>query len=378
MDFFRQFIYDIFFDYTLRTVALGSAVLGCVSGTLGCYAFLRKQSLVGDAISHAALPGIAMAFLLTRSKNTFVLLLGAFIAGWIGMIVVNHIVKTTRIKNDGALGIILSVFFGLGIVLLTFIQKIPDSTQAGLNKFLFGQAATLMHSDVITIGILGCAALCMMILFWKEFKLLCFNPDFAASIGYPITGLDIILTTIIVIAIIIGLQTVGVVLMSAMIIAPAAAARQWTDRMGHMIALAGFFGATAGIAGSIISSSAARLPTGPTIVLCITVIVFISIVLAPNRGLLSYMIQFQRQKKLVLDETILTSLYLLTLKHGSVSRSFPFAMLSVMAERKNIAIKFTLKDLEKRGWVRLFGQSEWALTPEGFVHAQELQEKGKR
>jgi len=167
-----EFLGDLFGNYTLRTVGLGAAFLGIVNGVLGSFAVLRKQSLLGDAISHAALPGIALAFLLTGSKATIVLLLGAAAAGWVGTLLVTNIVKNTRVKYDSALGLVLSVFFGIGLVLLTYIQRMPVASQAGLDTFLFGQAATLLARDVATIGILGSAVLLIVLAVWKEFKLL--------------------------------------------------------------------------------------------------------------------------------------------------------------------------------------------------------------
>jgi manganese/zinc/iron transport system permease protein len=276
---------SIFLDYTLRTVALGSALLGAVSGALGAYAVLRRQSMLGDAMSHAALPGIALAFLVTGSKETAVLLAGAALAAWIGALLALGVARTTRVKDDSALGLALSVFFGLGLMLLTFIQRLPNANQAGLDKFLFGQAATLLERDVLTMAAFGLPALALMLVFWKEFKLLSFDPDFAASLGLPVRLLDILLTTLLVVAIVIGLQTVGVVLMSALIVAPAAAARQWTDRLGTMVALSALFGAAAGVSGAVLSSTAARLPTGPTIVLCISAVVLVSLFFGRQRGL---------------------------------------------------------------------------------------------
>lgn len=272
------------FDYTLITVALGAAFLGTVSGALGTYAVLRRQSLMGDAISHAALPGIALAFLLTGTKIHLLLILGAAIAGWIGTVIIMAIVRLTRIKFDSALALILSTFFGFGLVLLSLIQRTGNANQAGLDTFLFGQAATILKRDVVTIGILGGIALIIMLILWKELKLLIFDEGFAASIGFPIRTLDVLLTSLLVIAIVIGLQAVGAVLMSAMIVAPAVAARQWTDRFSLMVTLAAIFGAVSGIIGTIISSSGANIPTGPTIILSATLFVIISITLAPNRG----------------------------------------------------------------------------------------------
>ena len=285
------------FDYTLMIVAIGAALLGAVSGTLGTYAVLRRQSLLGDAISHAALPGIAIAFLLTGCKTPLILVLGAAIAGWLGTLLILSIVRLTRIKYDSALGIILSTFFGFGLVLHTLIQRTGNANQAGLDTFLFGQAATILESDVLTIGILGGIAIVIMLVFWKELKLLVFDEGFAASLGFPIRALDILLTSLLVIAIVLGLQAVGAVLMSAMLVAPAVAARQWTNKLSVMMFLAAGFGALAGVGGTIISSSASRIPTGPTIVLCATVVVGFSIVLAPNRGLLWDWFRHQRNKR---------------------------------------------------------------------------------
>jgi manganese/zinc/iron transport system permease protein len=288
---------DLINDYTLRTVALGAAVLGIVAGALGCFAVLRRQSLVGDAMSHAALPGIAVAYMLTESKDNLVLLIGAAIAGWLATLAVMSIVRSSRVKFDSALGLVLSVFFGFGLMLLTFIQRRPDASQAGLEKFLFGQAATLIEDDVETMAVLGAIALGVMLLLWKEFKLLSFDQDFAATIGYPVRGLDVLLTTLIVIAIVVGLQAVGVVLMSAMIVAPAAGARQWTNRLGVMVLLAAVFGAAAGVTGATLSSTTERLPTGPTIVVCVSAIVLFSLLFAPSRGLVWSAFERRRRRE---------------------------------------------------------------------------------
>lgn len=285
------------FDYTLVVVTIGAALLGAVSGSLGTYAVLRRQSLLGDAISHAALPGIAIAFLLTGSKTPLILVLGAAIAGWLGTLLIMSVVRLTRIKYDSALGIVLSTFFGFGLVLHTLIQRTGNANQAGLDTFLFGQAATILTRDILTIGVLGGIAIVITFIFWKELKLLVFDEGFAASLGFPIRALDILLTSLLVIAIVLGLQAVGAVLMSAMLVAPAVAARQWTNKLSVMMFLAACFGALAGVSGTIISSSASRIPTGPTIVLCATVVVGFSIAFASNRGLLWDWLRQQRNRR---------------------------------------------------------------------------------
>lgn len=353
-------------DYTLRTVALGAAALGAASGALGSFAVLRKQSLLGDAISHAALPGIALAFLLTGSKAPLVLVLGAAVAGWLGTLVVMRVVGTTRVKEDAALGIVLSVFFGFGLVLLTYVQKQPNASQAGLDRFLFGQAATLLHRDVLLIAGLGAAALTVAALFWKEFKLLSFDPDFAVSLGVPLRALDVLLTSTLVIAIVIGLQTVGVVLMSAMVVAPAAAARQWTDRLGRMVALAGLFGAAAGVAGAVLSSLAERVPTGPTIVLCLTAIVLVSLAFAPNRGLVAEWVRDRRNRARLHTHAVLSGLNALARQHPHEEHGHAAAVVEAM----HPGAAHELRELEARGWARRTGRDGWAITEAGRTEAR--------
>ncbi|MFN4293010.1 MAG: metal ABC transporter permease [Thermoflexales bacterium] len=276
---------ELFADYTLRNVALGSALLGVVSGALGCFAVLRRQGLLGDALAHAALPGICTAYLLTQTKAPIVLLLGAAAAGWIAAILLLQIVRHTRISEDGALGIVLSTFFAFGIVLLTFIAKRGGANQSGLDKFLFGQAAALVAEDVMTMAILGGSALVIVALLYKEFKLLAFDAPFAASLGFNTDWLSVLLTSLIVVAVVIGLQTVGVVLMAALLVGPAVAARQWTNRLGVMIVLAALFGALSGLVGALVSVSDAGIPTGPMVILSLTGIVLCSVLFAPERGL---------------------------------------------------------------------------------------------
>lgn len=279
-------IFNLFSDYTFKVVSLGSAILGMISGMIGSFAVLRKQSLLGDGVSHAALPGVVMMFILTESKNTEVLLLGALISGLMATLLIISIVKHTRIKFDSALALIMSVFFGFGLVLLTYVQRIPKSNQAGLNRFIFGQASTLLQRDVVLMLICGIILFVIVLLFWKELKLFIFDAEFAQSLGFSSRKLNLLLSFMIVMAIIIGLQTVGVILMSAMLVAPAVAARQWTDRLWVMVSLSAAFGAVSGIMGTAISSIIPKLPTGPAIVVCVSLIVLISILFAPGRGTL--------------------------------------------------------------------------------------------
>ncbi len=370
-------INDLLFDYTLRTVALGAGVLGMVSGALGSFAMLRKQSLLGDAISHAALPGIALAFLFTLSKATLVLIIGAAIAGWIGSYFILHITQNTRIKDDSALGLVLSVFFGFGLLLLTFIQKHSYANQAGLDKFLFGQAAALLERDVFVMAGLSILVMILLLAFWKEFKLLSFDPDYAASLGFPIRFLDFLITGMLVIAIVIGLQMVGVVLMSAMVVAPAAAARQWTDKLSRMVLLSGIFGAFAGISGAIVSSATVRLPTGPTIVVCISAIVIISVLFAPTRGLMWNWLREQQNRRKLQLTAVLSDLYILAKQHGNIEHGHSIEVLRSMSIGHG-GVDKSLKELKSRKLVDQKPSGNWILTPTGLDEAKKnYSEEGK-
>ncbi len=291
---------DLLFDYTLRNVALGCAILGVTGGVLGSFAILRRQGLLGDALAHAALPGVCVAFILTGAKTPAVLLLGAAVSAWLGALLILAIVRGTRIKQDAALGIVLSTFFGAGVVLLTAIARSGNAGQSGLDAFIFGQAATLIWRDVATMGLLALAALGVVALLFKELKLLTFDPAFAATLGYPVGALNVLLTTLIVVAVVIGLQAVGVVLMAALLITPAAAARQWTDRFAAMIGLAALFGAASGVAGALLSATGANLPTGPLIILVATAILLLSLLFGTSRGVVWSRIRDRRSRRAAL------------------------------------------------------------------------------
>lgn len=365
-------LHDLVFDYTLRTVALGAAALGVTAGSLGTYAVLRGQSLLGDAISHAALPGIAIAFILTGSKAPFVLVLGAALAGWLGTLGVMTIVRRSRIPFDAALALVLSVFFGFGLVLMVAIQRQPGGTHAGLDAYLFGQAAAIVGRDVSTMAVLGALALTATALLWKEFKLLAFDEAFGATVGLPMRRLDLAMTTLLVIAIVIGLQMVGVVLMSAMLVAPAAAARQWTNRLGRMMVLAAVFGASAGVSGAILSATTPRLPTGPTIVLCAAAIVIVSLLFAPERGLVMAWWRARRRRASLQEIGLLENLYTLALQHPTnPHHPHPPATLETMTTRPE-AVARELAALGIRGWAEEYEPGRWALTPEGMRVAEAL------
>ncbi|MDF2670978.1 MAG: manganese transporter [Paenibacillus sp.] len=278
---------DLLKDPNAQWILMASLLLGLSSGVLGSFAYLRKQSLMGDALAHAALPGICIAFMLTGSKNIFFFLIGAAVAGLIATFGIGYITRNSRIKQDSALGLVLSVFFGIGIVLLTQIQHGGSGNQSGLDKFLFGQAAGMVRSDVITMVVISGLLVGLCALFFKEFKLLSFDPGFARGMGFPVAMLDQLLMFLIVVSVVVGIQAVGVVLMAAMLITPAVSARYWTEKLGVMVVLAGIFGALSGVMGTFLSSLDNHLPTGPLTVLSATAWFLISVLFAPRRGVVA-------------------------------------------------------------------------------------------
>lgn len=354
-------------DYTIRTITLGTATLGAICGLLGSFAVLKKQSLLGDAISHAALPGIAIAFILTHTKESNILLVGALISGLLGALWIRGISLRTHLKTDTSLGIILSVFFGFGMLLLTYIQKLPDANQAGLDKYLFGQAATLVQKDVnVLLTVLG-VTLVILLSFWKELKLLVFDAEYTTTLGFNTNFLDLMITSLIVLAIVLGLQTVGVILMSAMLLAPAAAARQWTNSLSTMLIIAAIFGMLSGILGTAISATQSNLSTGPVIVLVATIIVAISFIFSPQRGLLMRQITFLKNRKLMKTQKTLYLMYRIARSHDDIAHPHKIKLLNNFQGYSRSAIK----ELIEHGWIETSKQ-EWWLTESGFEYAKKL------
>lgn len=373
----------LFTDYTLRTVALGAAIIGLVSGVLGCFAFLRRQSLVGDVIAHSSLAGITAAFLLvvaftgSGTKSSLVLLSAAAVAGLLAMLFVNNITNNTRIKTDSALGIILAVFFGTGIFLLKVIQQRPYEGKAGLQDYIFGMAATITQSDVLLIGTLGVISLFVMSVFWKEFKIFSFDPGFTGSLGFSTKHIEMLLTALLVVAIVIGLQAVGVILMVTMIVAPAASARQWTNRLSRMVLLSGLFGMVAGIGGAFLSSIYPKLPTGPTVVLLLTGIFIASVLLAPERGIIARIVVRQKVKTRLRINNVLLNLYRLetNIHHGGFT-GHKANVLQTMSGN-SVGVNGSLNVLKTLGFVQQSEKDYWVLTSKGTQRAKKILEQQK-
>jgi manganese/zinc/iron transport system permease protein len=336
-------------DYTIQNVVIGATFLGLISGVLGSFAVLRQQSLLGDTLSHAALPGVCLGFIIVGAREITSILAGAVTTAVLAALVMLVLTRHSWLKTDAGLGISLSVFFALGVVLLTYIQGTENASQGGLDSFLFGQAAAMLRSDLWVMGAITLAALALIGVFWKEFKLVAFDPVFAATIGLPVVLLETVLTLTIALAVVVGLQMVGVVLMAAMVIAPAVAARQWVRRLEHMVLLAALFGMLSGVAGALISTTGRGLATGPLIILCVSALVLVSILFAPGRGIVWEQIRHWKDRRDLSGTQVLTTLYGLATRHKDPAYPCEQGMIDTY---HGLGTRRALARLLERGLVR--------------------------
>ena len=360
-----------FQDPNVRLVVLGMLFISLSSSLVGSFAFLQKKSLVGDAVAHSLLPGIAIAFMISGSKSPWVLILGALISGWISILIMDLLTKRSKIKTDTAIALVLSVFFGLGILLLTHIQHSDFGNQSGLDKFLFGKAASLTLIDIQAFGLVTLVIVALVGVFYREFKLLSFNYEFAKAIGMPVKALSFLMNTLLVLAITTGIQAVGVVLMAALLIAPAAAAKIWTYSLSKMILIAMGFALFSSLVGSFISYTYINMPTGPWIVVILTFFTVMSLLFAPKRGVFSR-IKRQRENSLKINtENILKALY--HLEEGK-STLFEWHKLDQILEKRTfnkVTLNNSLRQLSKKNWIVL-GEQKVKLSKAGELEARRV------
>lgn len=359
-------------DPNIRYVVLGSVLLAASSAIVGTFTLLKKKALVGDAVAHSVLPGICLAFILSGVKNPFYLVAGAFFTGWISLVLIDFITKRSKIKEDAAIGLILSVFFGIGILMLTVIQKSGNAAQSGLDHFLFGQAASLVGQDLLVFSGIALILIVAVMIFYKEFALIAFDINFAKSIGFPVRSLELVLTTLTVLAVVTGIQAIGVVLMAAMLITPAAAARFWTDKLKVMILLAAALGAFSGLAGAYISYIAPSMPTGPWIVMVISIIALLSFFLAPAKGILFRLVTQRKFQTQMLEENILKLLY--QLGEQSQHQYYQARTMEEIIERRPFEpskLLRGLKNLHRQGFLK-FSAGGWTFTTAGKHKGQRI------
>lgn len=361
-------------DPNLRWVLAGTILLGLSAGALGCFAVLRERALVGDAVAHAVLPGVCLAFIVTGDKDPLALLIGSVIFGWISLLVMDFVIRNSKISADTSIGMVLSVFFGLGVVLLTWIQNSGNPNQSGLDAFLFGNAASMLPEDVMLFGFVCVMVIVAIILLYKELKLVSFDPDYAKVIGYPVRRMEMVMATLLVVTITAGLQAVGVVLMASMLIIPAAAARYWTDSLVVMLFIAAGVGAVAAISGTFVSYTAPAMPTGPWMVVSAAVLFGLSFFFAPARGEFQKWRRSGRQQQKVTGENILKTLYKLEERDGLSARSRTRREILKKRQMEPGSLKQGLKRLEKQGMVQhLAGKpAGYLLTAAGREEAERI------
>jgi manganese/zinc/iron transport system permease protein len=282
----EDFVYFFTFqDPSITWVVLGITLLGIGSAYVGTFSFLDKKALLGDAISHAVLPGICLGFILAGEKNPLYIVTGAFLSGALATFLSSWLKKNTKLSEDAIIATILSVFFGFGIVLLTGLQKSGNPEIAGLNSFIFGNAIGISETDLLIYGGLSLTIIVVLTLLLKEFRLMVFDPGYGKAIGFPMEAIRFLFNVLMILAVVIGIQAIGVVLMAALLITPSAAARFWTDRLNPLLILAASFSILSGILGTYISFVLPQMPTGPWVVVFLSLIALLSFMFSPKSGI---------------------------------------------------------------------------------------------
>lgn len=362
-----------FQDPSLRFALAGSMLLGICCGLMGAFLVVRKLALMGDALSHAVLPGVVLGFLWGMTKDPLAIFVGATVAGLLGAGTVQLLRHTTRHKEDAAIGFVLASFFGVGVCLMTMLQNAPGGNKSGLDKFMFGQAAALGAGDVALLAGVAVLALGAVLVLFKEYAITSFDPGFARSLGLPVQVFHYSLMLLLAFAIVSALQAVGVVLVTAMLVIPAAAAFLLTDRLGWMLVLSALFGMSTGALGAFFSFVGRNLPTGPFMVLAATVVFVAALLLAPRHGILSRWWRHVSRSARIRRENTLKALY-----HVLEDEDFRAEQVSAreLAERRRETIEDAqaqLHALRRNGLVTLSGDRAWAaLTPEGWQRACEI------
>ncbi|MEM1084988.1 MAG: iron chelate uptake ABC transporter family permease subunit [Verrucomicrobiota bacterium] len=325
-------------SYNVRLVVISTTLLGITSGLIGSFLLMRKRSLMGDALSHATLPGIGIAFAIMvalggTGKSLPGLLVGATVSGVIGVLVMLAIIRTTPLKDDVAMGFVLSVFFGIGVAILRMVQDIPGGDAAGLESFIYGKAASIVMQDAILIAAVALLTAASAIVLRKEFTLLCFDDTYAAAQGWPVLALDILMLALVTAVTVIGLQAVGLILVIAFLIIPAATARFWTHRLGKMLLLAAIIGGLSGWLGSSMSALLPRVPAGAVIVLVAASIFLISLFFGRARGVVPRYLDHMKLKRRVGRQHLLRAAYEILEHHHRPAQNLPISEEAMLLHR---------------------------------------------
>ncbi|MCB0336965.1 MAG: metal ABC transporter permease, partial [Bdellovibrionales bacterium] len=299
--------------YNTSVVMIGVSLLGMAAGVTGVFVLLRERAMVSDAIAHSTLPGLALAFLVLHAlgieRSFGWLLFGAVLSGLFGLLLIHLLSHYTRLAEEASIGAVLSVFFGAGVVLLSVIQSLGSSGSAGLSHFIYGHTASMLREDAQRLVIINATAIGISALLFKEFRLLCFDTEFARVQGWSVRLLDAVMLCLLLVVVVFGLQSVGMLLIVALLIIPATAARFWTNSLRTMLVVAGFLGTLSGYLGAAISAFFPRMPTGAVIVLSAGVFFSISFLVAPERGLLVGLYRQVAVRFRIVREHLLRSFY---------------------------------------------------------------------
>lgn len=365
-------------DYNTRVVLCGTVLFGICGGIVGAFMLLRKKSLVGDVASHAALPGVGLAYLILESvspgsgKTPAWLLLGAAAGSACGLACAALVQRVRLIKEDAALGIVLSVFFGFGVVLLSIVQSLPTGSAAGLSEFVFGKAASLTAADVTSIAIASVVILAACVLLFKEFSLLCFDESYAAALGWPTRWLDLLLTSLVVAVTVIGMPSVGLLLVVAQLVIPPTAARFWTDRHARLTIVSGVLGGFSSAAGILVSALVPRLAAGAVIVLAGAVIFLISLLFGTRRGMVWRWLREQQSRRRIGQLDLLRACFEVLEEGSDVAPDRDLTVISISYDQllkarswSSARLRHVLSAAQRDGSIRQDATGQFRLTTEG-------------
>jgi manganese/zinc/iron transport system permease protein len=357
-----------FTDPIASKVILGVAIIGAISGGVGTFSFLRKKTLIADAVSHSVLPGVCIGFMFAGTKDPILLMVGALFFGWFSVWLIDYISSYTKLSEDTAIALVSTLFFAFGSVLLSIISKSQNAEQTGLKNYLFGKAATMTSFDIEVFSIVSFVILLVVILFFKPFQLVCFNLEFAKSIGVKVRRIEFLLSTLTVLTVAIGIQAVGVVLMSALLIAPAASARYWTNKLPVMLIIAAVFGILSGVLGVMFSTIKDNMPTGPWVVFSLFLFTLFTLLLAPDKGWISIRKRNKSNRRKIAEENILKTIFQLK-EDGKDEVSFrDFLEKRTM---DTATLENNIKHLVRNGWLKENFQT-FKLTEKGEIEAARI------
>lgn len=362
-----------FRDESLRYALLGTILLGINCGLLGGFIVVRKLSLMGDALSHAVLPGVAIGFLWNMTKDPMAIFVGATIAGLLGALTVTAITHTTKIKEDAALGMVLSGYFAVGYCITSMIGRLETGNKAGIDHFLFGQAAAINRDDIILMSVVTALTVLCVSVFYKEFLVTSFDAAFARAAGFPTKLFHNGLMLLLAFSVVIALQAVGVVLVSAMLITPAASAYLLTDRMHRLLMLSALFGVATGAIGAFLSFLESGLPTGPLMVLAATLVFAVAFLFGPRHGVLMRWWRQRSRSHRVQRENTLKAVYQALERRNFKGESVTLLELAERRRETEEDARQQASALIRNGLATRHGTGEQiVLTPEGWQRACEI------